>query len=118
MDSQGEYQDFLAELREHVCSRCIERRPECPPCAPHGKRCGIELHIPELVEICRSTDNVLMDPYIGKLHDTICVDCPEKDGPGCPCPLDYLLELAVEAIENVERRRAANANGADYLEGR
>ncbi len=112
MDNQDEYQDFLAELREHVCSRCIERQADCPPCGPHGKGCGIELHIPALVDICKRTDNVLMDPYIEQLHDTICVDCQLRDSPNCPCPLDYLLQLAVEAVERVQRRRESQAETA------
>lgn len=110
MNDQDEYQDYLAELRENVCSRCIARQPGCPPCAPHGKGCGIERHIPELVEICRNTDSVLMDPYIEQLHDTICVDCEFRDSPDCPCPLDYLLPLAIEAVERVQRRREIQAN--------
>ena len=59
-----------------------------------------------LVTICRTTDSALIDPYIEKLHNTICSDCEYKDKPACPCPLDYLLQLAVETVEKVERRRA------------
>jgi hypothetical protein len=105
MATPNEYDEYLAELREQVCSRCIERKPDCPPCAPHGQGCGIERHVPQLVEICRSTDSALIDPYIEKLHDEICADCEYQDTPNCPCPLDYLLQLAVEAVERVERRR-------------
>lgn len=63
MDADEDYQDYLLELREHVCSHCVERQPDCPPCTPHGKACGIELHLPELVSICRTTDDVQMDTY-------------------------------------------------------
>jgi hypothetical protein len=105
MIAHDDLSEYLAELREHVCSRCIERVPGGPPCMLRGKSCGIELHVSELVRICRTTDSVLMDPYIERLHDEICADCPAKDLSTCPCPLDYLLQLAVEAVENVERRR-------------
>lgn len=105
MSTPNEYDEYLAELREQVCSRCIVRQPGGPPCAVHGQGCGIERHVPELVEICRSTDSALMDPYIEELHDKICKDCEYRDSPACPCPLDYLLQLAVEAVERVERRR-------------
>ena len=105
MDVPEDFQEYLAELRANVCSRCVERQPGCPPCAPHGKPCGIELHLPELVEICRTTDSVLVDPYIRELHDKICVDCEFRGKPSCPCPLDYLLQLAVETVERVQRRR-------------
>ena len=39
MATSNEYEEYLVELREHVCSRCIERQPDCPPCSPHAKGC-------------------------------------------------------------------------------
>ena len=109
MSNPNDYNDYLAELRTRVCSRCIERQPGAPPCAPLGKTCGIEAHLPAIVDICRTTDSALIDPYIDKLHDLICSNCERKDKAGCPCPLDYLLQLVVEAVETVERRRATSA---------
>jgi hypothetical protein len=106
MNTQDDLADYRTALQLEVCSRCIARPPGGPPCAPLGKGCGIERHLPAIVELCRTTDSALMDPYIEKLHDTICSDCEYKDTPACPCPLEYLLELAVEAVEGVERRRA------------
>ena len=119
MNTLNDLDEYQVALRADVCSRCVERRTGAPPCAPIGKGCGIERHLSALVEICRTTDSALIDPYIEKLHDTICSDCEYKDKPACPCPLDYLLQLAVETVEKVERRRArrecvelaANANG-------
>lgn len=107
MNNPDEFDEHLTELRTQVCSHCIARLPNAPPCGPLGKGCGIEQHLPELVAICRTTNSALIDPYIQKLHDTICSQCAFKDKPDCPCPLDYLLQLAVEAVETVERRRAA-----------
>ncbi len=104
-ETQEDFSPHLAALRERVCSRCIVRRPGTPPCAPHGIACGIEQHVPELVRICRSTDSVLMNTYIERLHDEICNTCEFQNQPVCPCPLDYLLTLAVEAVEDVEARR-------------
>jgi hypothetical protein len=104
--SGEDYSEYLAELRETVCSRCVARPLGAPPCAPHGVACGIERHVPKLVSICRSTHSPLIDAYIDKLHDEICKECEFKESPACPCPLDYLIELAVEAIEAVENRRA------------
>ena len=102
-----ELDEYRAELRAGVCSHCIERLPGAPPCGALGKGCGIEQHLPELVELCRTTDCALIDPYIEKLHDTICANCELHNTPACPCPLDYLLQLAVEAVERVEHRRAS-----------
>jgi hypothetical protein len=107
MDPSNEFDEHLAELRTAVCSHCIERLPGAPPCGSLGKGCGIEEHVPKLAAICRSTDSALMDPYIEKLHEEICPQCKYQGSPSCPCPLDYLLQLAVETVERVERRRAA-----------
>jgi hypothetical protein len=105
MSTQAELNEYQEALRAEVCSRCIERRPNAPPCAPLGKGCGIEQHLEELIEMCRTTDSALIDPYIDKLHDAICPTCKDKDTSSCPCPLDYLLQLAVETVEKVQQRQ-------------
>jgi hypothetical protein len=105
MLTAAELAEYSDELRSQVCSRCIERQPGNPPCAVHGRPCGIELHLPELIEICRRTDSSQMATYIDQMHELICPDCDFKDSATCPCPLDYLLQLAVQAVETVEQRR-------------
>jgi hypothetical protein len=97
MNTQYNLEEYRTELRSTVCSLGIERLPNDSPCAPLGKGCGIERHLASLVNTCRSTDSVVIDPYIEKIHDTISVDCDYKERPGCPGPLDYLLQLAVAA---------------------
>jgi hypothetical protein len=106
MSTTEDYSEYVAELRERVCSRCVAHPAGTPPCAPHGIACGIELHVPKLVQLCRSTDSGQMDTYITKLHDEICAECEYRTASICPCSLDYLLKLAVEAVEAVERRHA------------
>jgi hypothetical protein len=106
MNASDELAEYRAELRANVCSRCVERLPNAPPCGPLGKGCGIERHLSGLVDICRTTNSALIDPYIEKLHDEICSRCEFRDRRTCPCPLDYLLQLAVEAVERVQQRRA------------
>ena len=102
---ESDYGEYLQELRDTVCAHCIERPTGGPPCAPLGRICGIEQHVPKLVDICRETNTVQMGPYMDKVHDLICTDCPNRDAENCPCPLEYLMVLAVEAVERVERRR-------------
>lgn len=97
--------DYAEELERQVCRRCMARVKGAPPCAPKGIGCGIEQHLEKLVEMCRSVDSALIDPYLDRLHDEICSDCAYRDKPVCPCPLQYLLPLAVTAVETVERRR-------------
>ena len=48
MNIQNDLEDYREALRCEVCSRCIERRPGGPPCAPLGKGCGIERHLPAI----------------------------------------------------------------------
>ena len=50
MYSQQQLAEYMDEIRKDVCSRCIERPPGGPPCAPLGKRCGIELNLPQLID--------------------------------------------------------------------
>ncbi len=107
MYTQVQLDEYLAEIREQVCSRCIERPPGGPPCAPHGKRCGIELHLAEIVEVCHAAKGNSMEPYIERFHSDVCSHCAIRPTNQCPCPLDYLLLLAVEAIEAVDERREA-----------
>jgi hypothetical protein len=101
---QDPLDEYRTALRAEVCSRCIERLPNAPPCRPLGKGCGIELHLTELVEMCRNMNSALIDPYIDQLHDAICPTCESRHSSHCPCPLDYLLQLAVETVEEVEPR--------------
>jgi hypothetical protein len=97
--------EYADALRAGVCSHCIERLPNGPPCGPLGKGCGIELHLAELVTMCHNTDSRLIDPYIELLHEAICPTCALRHSDDCPCPLDYLLQLAIEAIESTEALR-------------
>jgi hypothetical protein len=103
----AEMDEYLAEIRKQVCSRCIERPPGGPPCAPLGKRCGIEINLPWLVYSVHHRPGATMEPYIQSFHEDVCQDCAFRVTGHCPCPLDYLLQLAVEAIEAVDDRRKA-----------
>lgn len=99
--------EYLDEIRSYVCSRCVERPPGGPPCAPLGKQCGIELHLPELINAIRAVDSPGIGPYLAHNRQTICTTCPHLHSSICPCPMDYLAVLLVEAVESVDERRAA-----------
>ena len=100
-----EYEAYMAEIREQVCTRCIERLPAGPPCFPLGKRCGLELNLPQLVDAVHGVHSLTIDPYIDQFHDEVCTHCPNRPTNQCPCPLEYLLTLAVQAIETVDQRQ-------------
>jgi hypothetical protein len=101
-----EVEEYMKEIREQVCTHCIERPPGGPPCAPLGKRCGIELNLRQLVDAVHQVHSGAIDPYIERFHDDVCTNCPVRPTGQCPCPLDPLLLLAVQAIEDVDERRA------------
>jgi hypothetical protein len=101
--------EYLSAVREHVCSRCIERPPGGPPCAALGKRCGVELHLDSIVDMVHGSRAAQIDPYIDRLHTSVCANCAVRPTNQCPCPLDYLLLLTVEAIESVDAEHAERA---------
>jgi len=105
MYTQLELDEYMAEIREQVCRHCIERPPGGPPCAPHGKICGIEQHLPEIVDLSHGTQSSLIDPYIEHFHNDVCAHCTALNSKHCPCALDYLLSLALQAIETVDDRK-------------
>jgi hypothetical protein len=105
MIAEGNLQEYLDEIREHVCTRCIERPVGGPPCAPLGKRCGIESNLQRLVEAVHGVHSKAIDPYFPIYHEHVCEHCTNRPTSQCPCPLDYLFLLAVEAIEIVDERR-------------
>jgi hypothetical protein len=104
-------QEYLEEIRREVCSHCVEKPPGGPPCEPLGKRCGIEMHLPQLIASVRAVRSRSMVPYTEHNREHICATCPDHYSSICPCPMDYLGVLLVEAIEAVDERRAAA--GAD-----
>jgi hypothetical protein len=100
---------YLAEIRERLCRHCIERPPGGPPCLPLGKRCGVESHLEELVAVAHAASSLSMEPYETRLQEDVCEYCSLRTTRDCPCPLLYLLPLAIEAVEAVDNRCAEAA---------
>jgi hypothetical protein len=97
--------EYLDEIRKQVCSCCIERPPGGPPCAPLGKQCGVELHLPELIASIHEMDSPLIEPYLDHNRCEICQKCAYLDSSICPCPMDYLAVPIVRAVDTVDQRR-------------
>ena len=104
MYTEEQLAEYMAEIRKEVCSRCVERPMGGPPCAPLGKRCGVELNLPRIVEVVQQVRSTSMEPYTQLFHDLVCTQCPNRPTEQCPCPMEYLLILAVQAIEAVDER--------------
>ena len=104
MLSEAKLGEYMNEIRAQVCSRCIERPPGGPPCAPLGKECGIEMHLPKLIDEIHGVHSDSIAPYLENNRNHICETCALHHSSVCPCPMDYLAVLLVEAVETVDRR--------------
>jgi hypothetical protein len=109
MVTQEEMVEYLNEIRREVCSRCVERPPGGPPCAPLGKQCGIEMHLPQLIDAIHDVHSASILPYLSNNREKICEHCPHLHSSICPCPMDYLSVLLVGAVEAVDQRRKERA---------
>ena len=109
VEAQVELSEYLTEIRNSVCSRCVERPPGGPPCEPLGKRCGVEMHLPLLVDSIHQIRSNLLEPYLDHNREAICEQCTFLHSSICPCPMDYLSALIVEAVETVDQRHAGVA---------
>ena len=102
-------EEYLAEIRQQVCRCCVERPPGGPPCEPLGKVCGIEMHLPKLVEAIHSIDSRWIRAYLGHNREVICQQCAFHHSSICPCPMDQLVFLVVQAVTAVDERHEAEA---------
>jgi hypothetical protein len=113
MYTEAEVQEYLEEIREQVCSHCVERPPGGPPCAPLGHKCGVEMHLTDYLQAIHEVESSRIEPYLDKMHRQVCSHCSLRGVDRCPCPLDHLLVLLVQAVETVDlRRRAGHTTAA------
>jgi len=112
MVTQAEGAEYLEEIRQNVCSRCVERPKGGPPCEPLGKMCGVELHLPELVDSIHEVHSNRIQRYLNHNRQEICGKCAFLHSSFCPCPMDYLAVLVVQAVETVDERRDQRAEQA------
>jgi hypothetical protein len=116
MIAEPEMQEYLDEIRQEVCSRCVERPTGGPPCGPLGKPCGVEMHLSHLVEAVHQVHSGLIEPYLETNRREVCTSCPFLHSDFCPCPMDTLAVLVVQAIEDVDERRAQREHAREMVE--
>ncbi len=63
------------------------------------------MHLPQLIDAIHEVKNVSITPYLDHNRQKICQHCDLLHTDVCPCPLDYLAVLVVEAVETVDQRR-------------
>lgn len=104
MTAEASLDVYLAEIRQQVCSRCVERPAGGPPCGPLGKPCGVELHLPELITAIHGIHSESIAPYLDSEHQFVCENCSFRHSGHCPCPMDRLMVLVTQAVETVDGR--------------
>jgi hypothetical protein len=66
--------------------------------------CGVELHLAEVVDSVHQVRSNLIAPYLDRNRLAICTHCANRGASDCPCAMDYLAVLLVEAVETVDAR--------------
>ena len=58
-----------------------------------------------MIEAIHDVKSPLIEPYLKHNRCAICQKCALLHGDVCPCPMDYLSVLIVQAVETVDQRR-------------
>lgn len=102
---RARYAEYLAEVREQVCSCCPHRAPAGPPYGPECRGCGVELQLPRIVESIRDAGDRLTEYDEEPARELVCAQCHCLGGGCCPCAVAALSALLVRAVFSVEERR-------------
>jgi hypothetical protein len=115
MAADARYQEYLAAIRRSVCSVCLDGRDD-RSCGLSGRVCAIETHLPQLVSALCSVESSKLEDYEAAVREQVCSSCKEQDAAGrCElrdhgnCALDAYLMLVLDAVEEVNLRRAGQA---------
>jgi len=102
-----QYEAYLDALRRRVCSVCLDQRND-GTCGLTQRTCGIEAHLPLLVEALLSVESNRMDEYEAAIKARVCSVCDQQDAAGvchnrqeARCALWSYLPLVLEAVEEV-----------------
>jgi hypothetical protein len=68
--------------------------------------CGVELHLPEIIDSIHHVSSNSIEPYLRTNRKCVCENCAFLRRDNCPCPMDYLAVLLVQAVETVDERHA------------
>jgi hypothetical protein len=106
------HQAIWAALRGSVCAVCLDRNDEGSCGLSGGLACGLEAHLPRILEVVETVRSSRMDEYVAAIHQHVCVACVvcEQGAQGeCrlrndgACTLDAYLPLVVKAIAEAQR---------------
>jgi hypothetical protein len=63
------------------------------------------MHLPQIIDAIHEVRSDWIAPYLDNNRHHICETCALHHSSNCPCPMDYLAVLLVQAVETVDRRR-------------
>ena len=106
MRARAQYAEYLAEVREQVCSHCPETAPDRPPFRLCCRSCGVELQLPQFVESIHEAGEDLSELDPAPSRRVVCARCGCLDGGICPCPAGSLTTLLIRAVKTVDERRS------------
>ena len=110
-EARGEdrYQAYRDAIRRRVCTICLDGADD-GSCA-FASVCGIEEHLPRLVDAILDVRSRRDDAYAAAVEARVCSTCAHRDALGLcrlrrhgRCTLSVYLPLVVEAVDEVERR--------------
>ncbi|MDZ7363290.1 MAG: hypothetical protein ONB46_21610 [candidate division KSB1 bacterium] len=105
-------QAYLDAIRDRVCPVCLDavmvgnKFVRCG--LPAGRKCPVEIYLPQIVDVVESVDSWLMEDYVNVLREKVCASCENSEGEVCvlrlqaDCPLDRYFMLVAESIKEVD----------------
>jgi len=107
---------YLQEIRQRVCSKCIDRTASGLCTASTFEACAINRYLPEIIDIVLSGPPAEYDEYVSRLRSKVCSACGRQSPDGrcdlrddVECALDRYFPVIIEAIRDAA---AAGNKGA------
>ena len=103
---------------DRICAVCIDRRDEGSCGLDPRLECAVKEHLPVLLTSLKGVNSDNATAYLERIRLNVCTICNQGTAADCDvrgradCVLDRYLNLVVEAVEEVERIRAGEAQAS------
>ncbi len=105
---------YLHEIRQNVCSKCIDRTASGLCVASTFDACAINRYLPEIIDIVLAGPADDYDDTVERLRARVCSACEQQSPDGrcdmrddVECALDRYFPLVIEAIREAARNKNA-----------
>lgn len=103
MNVQAERAALTRAIRERICAHCDTQPPDGSSCASVGVVCGVELYLDRLIDAVREVQDRRMENFAENALDRVCRSCAARGHRVCPCPMEFLLPRAVQAVKTADQ---------------